>query len=128
MLSFVFFCTQASAKCKYLFYRRIYSTNVDCFVVDSLCLHLTFEAFSVICKQKLKNITTMSTNQSSSGQILDRLYITSRKFLQLRRKFSNLSPAARSEGDGCFSRLKEWQGPISTNTVLFVSLIKPQTQ
>ena len=58
--------------------------NVDCVVVDSLCLHLTFEPFcllSVICKQELKNITTMSTNQSSSGQILDRLYITSMKFL-----------------------------------------------
>ena len=77
VLSFVFFCKQASAKCKYLFYRRIYSTNVHCFVVDSSCLHLTFEAFcllSVICKQELKNITIMSTNQSSSGQILDRLY------------------------------------------------------
>ena len=80
VLSFVFFCKQASAKCKYLFYRRIYSTNLECFVVYSSCLHLTFEAFcllSVICKQELKNITTTFINQRSwpdSGQTLYHQY------------------------------------------------------
>ena len=33
---------QQKLKC---FWRRLYSTNIDCFVRDSLCLHLTFVAF-----------------------------------------------------------------------------------
>ena len=39
------------------FWRRLYSSNTDCFVRDSLRLYLTFAAFcllSVICKQYLK--------------------------------------------------------------------------
>ena len=50
---------QAPAKLKCFFQSRIpvYSRHIDCFVVDSSRLHLTFVAFcilSVICKQQLQ--------------------------------------------------------------------------
>ena len=35
----------SSSKLKCFFKRRLYSTNIDCFVRDSSCLHLTFVAF-----------------------------------------------------------------------------------
>ena len=47
----------SSAKLKCLFQRRLYSTDIDCFVRDSSRLHLTFVAFcllSVICKLQLR--------------------------------------------------------------------------
>ena len=39
---FVFCCEQAPANHKCFFYRGMYSTNIDCFVVDSVSLHLPF--------------------------------------------------------------------------------------
>ena len=44
---FVFICEPAPAKLKCFFQRRIYSTNIDCFVRDSSRLHLPFVAFCV---------------------------------------------------------------------------------
>ena len=47
-------CSSANELQQNFFQRRIYSTNYDCFVRDSLRLHLTFVAFcllSVIHKQ-----------------------------------------------------------------------------
>ena len=58
--SVVFICQRAPAKLKYFFQRRLYSTNIDCFVRDSSHLHLTSVAFcllsvkTVIRKQQLK--------------------------------------------------------------------------
>ena len=48
---------KSSSKTQCFFQRRIYSTNIDCFVMDSLHSHLTFVAFcllSVIRKQWLR--------------------------------------------------------------------------
>ena len=61
-----------------LLLQRLYSTNIDCFVIDSSCLHLTFVAFcllSVIRKQQLKQCN-QSIVQSAldSGQILRHQY------------------------------------------------------
>ena len=44
--SVVFICQRAVVKlnCK----RRLYFTNIDCFVRDSSCLHLTFVAFCLL--------------------------------------------------------------------------------
>ena len=60
--------------------RRLYSTNVDCFVRDSSCLHLTFVAFcllSVIREQWLKQYNY------SSDRLPDRFYVISMEFLSL---------------------------------------------
>ena len=46
--SVVFICQQAPAKLKCFFQRRLYSTNIDCFVRDSSRLHLTFVAFCLL--------------------------------------------------------------------------------
>ena len=65
--SVVFICQRAPAKLKWFFQRRLYSTNIDCFVIDSSLLHLTFVAFclsSVIRKQQLKQCN-YSVDQSS---------------------------------------------------------------
>ena len=44
-VKFVFVCERAPAKLKFLFQRRVYSTNIDCFVIDLQLFHLTFVAF-----------------------------------------------------------------------------------
>ena len=65
--SVVFICQRAPAKLKCFFKRRLYSTNIDCFVRDSSRLHLTFVAFcllSVIRKQWLKQCN-YSVDQSA---------------------------------------------------------------
>ena len=58
LVSVVFIYERAPTKRKCFSKRRIYSTNIDCFVIDSSRLHLTFVAshglLSVIHKQQLK--------------------------------------------------------------------------
>ena len=63
----VIICEWALPKLKCFFKRRLYSTNIGCFVWDSSRLHLTFVAFcllSVIRKQWLKQCN-YSVDQSA---------------------------------------------------------------
>ena len=41
----VFICQRAPAKLECFFSKRVFSTNIDCFDIDSSGLHLTFVAF-----------------------------------------------------------------------------------
>ena len=63
------------------FWRRLYSSNIDCFVRDSSHLYLTFAAFcllSVIRKQYLKQCTYFAVQSAfmipDSGQIVRNQY------------------------------------------------------
>ena len=63
----VFIRQRAPVKLKCFFQRRLFSTNIDCFVRDFSCLHLTFVAFcllSVIHKQEPKHCNC-SVDQSA---------------------------------------------------------------
>ena len=54
MVKFCGLLRTSYSKTQMLLQRRIYTTNIDCFVVDSMRLHLTFVAFcllSVVRKQ-----------------------------------------------------------------------------
>ena len=82
MVKFCVLLRTSSGKTQMLLLKRIFCMNIDCFVVDSLCLHLTFVAFcllSVICKQ----LTATSTVRAPD-QILDRFYVISMEFLSLK--------------------------------------------
>ena len=89
----------------------LYSTNIDCFVRDSLRWHLTFVAFCLSClscvNNSLNNVTTPSTNQRfwpDSGQILRHQYgisvAESQTFLRVKRP-----QRRRTRRNGCFRRL-----------------------
>ena len=97
------------------FWRRIYSTKINCFVVDSTVdsshLHLTFVASLVFClsfvHSRSNNTTAMTTNQSSwpdSGQILCHKYgisvAESQMFLLAKRLWWR-----RARRNGCIRRL-----------------------
>ena len=63
----VFICQRAPAKLECFFSKRVYSTNIDCFDIDSSGFHLTFVTFylfSVIRKQQLKRCNC-SVDQSA---------------------------------------------------------------
>ena len=63
----VFICQRAPVNLECFFSKRVYSTNIDCFDIDSSGLHLTFVAFylfSDIRKQCLKQCN-YSVDQSA---------------------------------------------------------------
>ena len=88
-------CEPVPAKLKCFFQRRIYSTNIDCFVSDLSPFHLSFVAFcllSVIRKQWLKQCN-YSVDQSAL--LTDRFYVISMEFpsLSCRRSSSRNVPS-----------------------------------
>ena len=83
----MFICEQAPTKLKCFLQRRIYSTILTVFVIDSPRLHLTFVAFcllSVIRKQKLKQCNySVVQSYSAYDRIPDRFYVIGMEFLSL---------------------------------------------
>ena len=54
-------CSRAPAKLKYFFWRKLHSTNIDCFVRDSSHLHLTYVAFCVLSVKTVIRKTVAKT-------------------------------------------------------------------
>ena len=87
----------------------MYSTNIECFVVDSSCLHLTFVAFYllfVICRQQLNQYNNYVEQSELLIKILDRFHVISMEFLSLRCRclLFKMSILARSKRRWLFSQ------------------------
>ena len=103
MVKFCVLLLSSSSKTQMLLLKKN-SKNIDCFVVDSPRLLLTFVVYCllfVIRKQYIiiKIIKLLRRPISASDQIPDRFYVMSIEFLSLRRRrlFCKTSLAARSE-------------------------------
>ena len=73
-------------------------TIIDCFVIDSWRLRLTFVVFSVIRQHIAKTIQLLRRPIRAPDQIPDRFYVISMKFLLLRhRRFFPLNVPSGGE-------------------------------
>ena len=115
---------QAVARLRCFFWRRIYSTNNDCFVVDSSGFHLTFVIFCPCLSLRiaLRGLVILLCRPiRAPDQILGRLYIISMTFLSLRhRRLSHkMSPGARGEE----RLLYLWAIPLFPTFLFFTAML-----
>ena len=115
------------AKLKCFMYRRLYSTNVDCFVKDSSRLHLSFVAFCllpVIRKQEIKQ-SNYSIVQSALMTGFRREFTSPvwnfwRWVADVPARERSLPSAAKSEGKRLFSQTTV---EYSSGYLLFISFL-----
>ena len=111
MVKFCVLPRTSSSKTQMLLLKKyIHSSNIDCIVVDSSRLHLTFVAFCLLLvthKQQLYCKVLLHQPIRAPEQTPDRFYVISMEFLQLRHRCPSWrSILSREEtGESCFCRL-----------------------
>ena len=105
---------------------EIYSTNIDCLVIDSSPLHLTFVAFRLclsFVNHTLNNLTTPSSNERlwpDSGKILRHQYeisvAESQTFLLV-----NLPQRRGARRNGCFPYPMIWRNKLRFTFVSYIT-------
>ena len=115
---------KAPAKFNCFFQRRIYSTNIDCFVMDSLHSHLTFVAFClwyVILKQQLRQYNYFVVQSALLTEFRTDFMSSVWNFCHWVADFPPRKnvPVARSKEKWLFSQTSycPWHKKIATDTI-----------